>query len=81
MFPCKTYKPVKNWMQISQEVVAYFNPSAQEAEAGECLWVCGQPGLQTESQDCLKKTKTNILNLTLLLLFSAEGLSSLPKDL
>ena len=32
-----------------------FNPSTQEAEAGDTQWVQGQPGLQSEfqnSQDC-----------------------------
>ena len=34
-------------LRYCQAVVAHtFNPSTQEAEAGESLWVQGQPGLQ-----------------------------------
>lgn len=49
-------------------VVHTFNPSAQEAEADEFLWVWGQPSPQREYQDsqdyteekpCLEKPKQN----------------------
>ena len=49
-------------------VTPAFNPSIWEAEAGECLWVQGHPGLQSKFQDrlqsyteksCLKKLKPN----------------------
>ena len=34
-----------------------FNPSTLEAEAGESLWVQGQPGLHSEFQDSLGYTE------------------------
>jgi hypothetical protein len=54
---------------VTQKVVSWhtFNPSTHEAEAGESMWVWGQPGLQIEFQDsqgyteksCLEKNQTN----------------------
>ena len=35
-------------------VVYTFNPSTQEAEEGEFLWVQGQPGLLSKLQDRLQ---------------------------
>jgi hypothetical protein len=36
-------------------VVHVFNPSTKEAKAGQFLWVQGQPGLQSKSQETLSR--------------------------
>ena len=38
-------------------VLHVFNTSTWEAEAGRCVWVQGQPGLESEFQDSQSYTK------------------------
>lgn len=43
--------PVKNAMYWTDKVVYIYNPTTQEAEVGESLWVQSQPYLHTKIQD------------------------------
>jgi hypothetical protein len=59
----------KLWQRSIRKWVHTFNCNTQEAEAGEFLWVWGQPGLQSEIQNSQKpkvrpclENKTRIKN-------------------